>query len=582
MAKHAKSNDSKNTAAYSPANDKTVVLPPVNEAQDVSNDATVVMPPVQDKTKILSSVPSIDDGNTTTGGAAPAAVQFANFDYSGYKKKSLGRKLLPLWIILAILVLLAGAAAFGVNYFQTRALPGVTLWGNSVTGLTQQEVANKITDQMENTKVPVNFNGQTQSFSLAQLGATVDADKIASEVVSAKRTSNWWDVSQYLPTESKDVSPDINTASVSSSAIDQAFSIETKDPVDAQVLAAEDDVSFTVEPASFGQGADTQAVIDSAVSAVKSLGSSEPQSVDLTLGQIAPNITDEIANNAVGTLTQILDNKVGIKINDTTIYTFDAPGLVASMSIDSNEKSELSSSQVRNGYCVFDANKIQAYWNDTIKPNFSSTREDRVVVTNNYGDEIKVQTEGHDGVTVADGSDTNIGEQLLADFKAGSGSVSVQGQADPMQTQTTKKHIVVSLSGHTVTCYENDEVIATYGCGVGQGNDPVTGQYIYSDQALATPAGDFRIERKVLDDYMKGETYVNGVKETWDAGHVGYSNYFISASGHSIHRITDETYNATLLANHWNTSHGCVGIGWDVAPIFFEWADLGVSVHIQF
>ncbi len=30
-----------------------------------------------------------------------------------------------------------------------------------------------------------------------------------------------------------------------------------------------------------------------------------------------------------------------------------------------------------------------------------------------------------------------------------------------------------------------------------------------------------------------------------------------------------------------NTSHGCVGIGWDMAEWFYNWCVDGTSVHVQ-
>ena len=30
-----------------------------------------------------------------------------------------------------------------------------------------------------------------------------------------------------------------------------------------------------------------------------------------------------------------------------------------------------------------------------------------------------------------------------------------------------------------------------------------------------------------------------------------------------------------------NTSHGCVGVGWDQAEWFYNWCNMGTSVHIQ-
>lgn len=538
--------------------------------------------PGNDKTSVLPAASDYDKKYAKSDAKEEAPVAAVNEVKIG-GEKSTARKLLPLWIVLAVLVVLIGAAGFGIYYFQSHALPGVTLWGNSVMGMTEQEIESTISDKVSNSKIPVTYNGKTQNFTLSQLGATVAAKNTASDLFNAKRSSDWWEPTQYFPWVTSDISPEVDVDKVSSKPIDEAFNIETQDAVNATISANEDNSGLTINAATIGYGADTEKVIDSGIASLKTLGASEPETVNLSVGDVTPKITDDIASEAVTTLESMLGDKISIKIEDNQIYAFDAAGLAAVAKIVPDDSAELTSSEVQNGNCVFDASVIQNYWNDTIKPNFSSTREDRVVVTNNYGDEIKVETEGHDGVTVADGSDTKIGEELLSAFKSGQGSISVAGQADPAQTQTLCKHIVVDLTDHTVTCYENGEAIAVYGCGVGRGNDPYTGQYIYADESLATPVGDYTIEDKVEDDIMRGQlTLPDGTVEKWDAGHVGYSNYFHRSTGHSIHRITDYMTNDALLASTLNTSHGCVGIGWDVAPIFFAWADLGTSVHIQY
>lgn len=494
-------------------------------------------------------------------------------------EKGIARKLLPLWIVLAVLVVLAGACAGGIHYFQSHTLPGVTLWGNSVMGMTEDEIESAINTQLNDTKIPVTYEGKTENFTLSQLGVEVSAKNTASQLFNAKRSENWYDITQYFPWESYDVSPEVDTTSATSSVIDGDFGIETVEPVSASVTTSEDNSSFVVTPSSLGYGADVNQVIEAGLVSLKSLGKEEPTAVDLKVGDIEPKVSDNVANDAQITLADILANKVEIKVEDTSIYTFDAPALVAVSSINPDKDEELPDSQARNGYCVFDANKIQSYWNETIKPNFSSTREDRNVVVNAYGDELEVVSEGHDGVTVADGSDTTIGQDLLSVFEKGSGSISVKGQADPMQTKTTKKHVVVSLSAHRLYAYENDELVMEFGCGLGEGNDPSTGAEIAD---FATPAGDFQILRKVYNETMKGEVKrSDGTTEKWEVPNIGFANY-ITGDGVCIHRMSVYMNDSQIKATKYNFSHGCVALGWDIAEQFYNWAPVGTSVHIEY
>ena len=52
------------------------------------------------------------------------------------------------WIVLALVVVLAGACAGLVAFFNTRALPGPTLWGVDVSGKTQQQIAQAISNEV--------------------------------------------------------------------------------------------------------------------------------------------------------------------------------------------------------------------------------------------------------------------------------------------------------------------------------------------------------------------------------------------------------------------------------------------------
>ena len=459
-----------------------------------------------------------------------------------------------------------------------------------MTGKTYDQIVSTINDSVSGTKVPVSYNGKTVDVTLDDLGLSVDASTIANEASNAKRDGAWWQ--RYAFWVKHDVTTEpANPKAADSSKLSQKLSIDEVAPVDAAVQLNADQNGFDVVAGQQGQGADAEPVAKAAVARIESLGTSPASTVTVELQATDPAVTDDIANQAKATLDSLAQNPVTIKIGDHQIAAIDAPALAASTTINANENAKLSGNETRNGYVVFDADKLQQYYDNTIKANLSTGREDREVIVNGVGDELQVIKEGHDGVTVAAGADANVGKDVVEALAKGSGSVSVEGTVDPMQTKSTKRNVVIDLSDHTVTAYENDKAIMTFNAGIGRGNDPKTGECTgdlctptYCDPNVydnCTPNGDFKIWLKYLSQDMTGNlTLSDGSNESWDAKNVGFVNYF-SKTGCAIHRITTTMNNSQLVGGGGASSHGCVGIGWDVAQQFYNWCLMGTTVHVQ-
>ena len=81
------------------------------------------------------------------------------------------------------------------------------------------------------------------------------------------------------------------------------------------------------------------------------------------------------------------------------------------------------------------------------------------------------------------------------------------------------------------------------------------------------------------DVYADRLNLADGTVETWDVKDVGFVNYF--SSGCAIHRIAGGYVADAVMPSIANGSHGCVGIGWDVAEWFYNWCNMCTSVHIQ-
>lgn len=501
-------------------------------------------------------------------------LDFADDEALATKKK---RSLLWLWIPLTIVVVLAAIGAGGVWFFQSHTLPGVKLWGTSMLGRTQSQIAAKIDQQVSDVGMQVSYNDMTVKVSLEDLGLSVDSDAIASEVFEAKRDLPWWQQFAFWNTIDIADAP-FNAKAAVADALNEKLDIEEAKPVDASVRLNADGTGFETVAAQQGEGLGVTDIAEEMRDVIESFGSHDAQTIALKKQTIDPAVTDDIADQAKKTLNDLVANPIQITIDDHAIATLDAPALFASMRIDANDNAVLAKNETRNGYVVFNADKLQQYYSDSIKPNLKTGREDRETIVNNNGDVLETITEGHDGVTVADGADANIGVQGVEALANGGGNIEVEGTVDPMKEITTKRHVVVDLSDGKVYAYENDKLVKTMSMSAGEGNNRATGACTGD---LCTPTGDFTIWLKYQSQDMSGNlTLSDGSTSQWDVKDVGFVNYF-SKTGCAIHRIVSPMTDAQIAAMNANTSHGCVGIGWDVAEWFYGWCLYGTSVHVQ-
>lgn len=487
------------------------------------------------------------------------------------------RRIWPWAVLVVFLAACAAGAAGGWWYFQSHALPGTTLWGNSIAGQTKDQIAKTVQNNVKNAVVTVSYNGKSGSFTLRDLGLDVDADSVAQQAFDAKRDDVWW--KRYAFWNKKNVTPEIaNVSAATSTVIDEQLGCGGIKPVNAQVKLNSDGTGFEIVPGQQGQGADPSPIAKALVNAVKSLDAASAKAQTVELKNINPSVTNKIAAKAKATLDKYVAKPVTIKVSGHDVASIDAKALASSMTIDANDNSKLAEGQWRDGYVIFDSAKLQKYYEDSIKANLKTGREDRETVVNNNGTVLQTISQGHDGVTIADGADTSIGSSVIQAMEKGQTSVTVEGKVDPMKDRTIKRHVVVDLSDGKVYAYENDQLIKAMNMSAGEGTVRGVGTCTGD---LCTPTGDFTIWLKYQSQDMSGNlTLSDGSQSQWDVKDVGFVNYF-SHSGCAIHRIVSPMSDAQIGAMNANTSHGCVGIGWDVAEWFYNWCLDGTSVHVQ-
>lgn len=548
-----------------------------------------------------SDVPASNDSNAMTAqayaaqqvpqfAAAPAAVPAsANVSYltavpadaadDGYEAGERGavkhrRHAWP-WIVLAVIIVaLAAAAVLCVQHYQDRALPGVTLWGRSVAGETQQQITNDVTKLVTDTTVTVTYNDASEQVTLADLGYTVDANSIAEQAFNAKRSDNF--IQRYLSSATVNVAPSLGDASAADpTKIGNDFGVQSTPATDATVSLNSDGTQYEATAATVGMGLSVTDAAQQLLDAIEN-PSATPQYVQLQVNDVQPAITDDIAKQAVDTLNNLIANPIKITGNGGDITTLGVDAINASYSVDPTDSTPDGSQ--RSGYVLFDAAKLQSYYETNIKANYQATEQDADVIVNNDGEVIKTNVQGHPGVTVADGGDSNVGTDAAKAMAAGSGAVQINATVIPMQTKQTKRHTVVDLSDKKLYAYENDQVIKTLNIADGAG----TAADGSCKGDLCTPTGDYKIWWKLDSQDMKGTlTLSNGSTTSWNAPGVKFVNYF-SHSGCAIHRINSTSaINDADVPASGAESHGCIGLGWDVAEWYYNWADYNETVHIQ-
>lgn len=561
---------------------ETQVLGNVYAGADVPAQNAVSFDSISDQTYTVphTETSHVATDATATRADAPASTTDDASDGEAAATATRKRRHVWPWIVLILLVLVGIAVGVFVGTtqkYKDRALPGVTVWGVSVQGKTQSEIADQVLKAFDDTTVTVSYNGNSADVKLADLGYTIDADSIAQQAMDAKRSDSFF--SRYASSTKADISPEIgNPAEADPTGIGSTLGVASSPSTDATVVLNDDHSQFVTTAASQGSGLNASGAAKELIDAIKGGNATSPAPVSLQVEDIDPSVTDDIASSAADTLNALIASPVTIAGNGGNITTLGADALAACMRVEPDQNADLSSTETRNGYVVFDADKLQDYYDTQIKANYQPTEEDRNVIVNNNGDVLQANSEGHPGVTVADGGDSNVGTDGVKAFANGSGTVTIDATVTPMNTTQTKRHVVIDLSDKKLYAYENDQVIKTFNIADGAGiaaDGSCTGD-------LCTPTGDFTIWWKLDSQDMQGTlTLSNGSTTSWNAPGVKYVNYF-SHSGCAIHRISS-TYaiNDADVPTSGAESHGCVGLGWDVAEWFYNWCLYGTSVHIQ-
>lgn len=469
------------------------------------------------------------------------------------------RRLVVIGVISGVVACLGLATASYGAYFSDRALPGVSVLGESVTGKTAQEIATMITERSSQVAIDVTVDGRTTAYGLGELGATVDVDATIAQVFAENQTLG----SRLTGALGKKQVPLVVSVdkNITDSAVQKLTAANHIPSVDAKVAFDENTGSFASAPGLVGSAVDPLPLVQAVNTAASTL-----QSTSLTLAehQVAPKISDADAERIAAEANKIVDLDVTVAGKDTVAFSPTRADKASWVTIPGPDSAEF--------VATVDSAKVTE-WVDktTASANVEAVNGVRSIDEN--GKLVKVSTEAvdgwavnnHDKVAEAITAAVSNGQNFTGEFtfdqikatwrekKVAAGSENLIYQPAPGE-----KWVDLNLGNNTVTAYEGSKVVL----------GPVG--IVPGRPGMETPTGTYSVYLKYESQTMRG---TNEDGTTYEAEGVEWVSYFTGSI--AFHAAP---WQPSFGWSGAGGSHGCVNMSTADARFIHQWSSIGTVV----
>lgn len=483
---------------------------------------------------------------------------------------------------LVVVLALAGTGLGLTLRFQDRALPGSTVAGRSVTGMTAEEIAALVAEDASGLEVTVTTDGAEATVPLADTGVSIDADATAARAVAESPgpvavLGSFFEESPFEPVVQVD--EDAVTAFASS-----LVASGEQSPVNAQLVkdtsdadAEEDPTAWAVEDGAAGRAADAESLgadIAAAATALDSIA------VAAEVTTVEPAITTAEAQEAHDALQARFEAPVEL-VGPEKTYEADADDRADWFSVATDE----------------DAGTITVGADSAAVSEYVSEIADEVAVKAKNGIEqvdpagvvVTAVAEPKDGLEVVN-TDALVTE-LTAAMTAGdafSGEFVTEvvaatmdqvdapadpateeddapAQEEPPATPTGEKWIDINLANKTVTAYQGDTVV--FG--------PVSVVTGDSSENNQTDVGSYEVYLKHTEqDMTNASRYPEGHPKHYFTADVPWVMYFNGGEGFHGAPWRDSF--------GYEGSHGCVNMTVSDAKWLWDFAPMGTRVEVHY
>lgn len=463
----------------------------------------------------------------------------------------------------AVALLLVCAVVVYLANYSGRVLPGTSIAGASVAGMTRDQVVASTSQRADAATVTITVEGTETTASLNEAGISIDADATADAAMKGATSLPAFVRSLFSgrgvePVMTVDEDAIRKLAATASSTL----SSETRD---AQVVVADDGESFTVTPSQSGDGISA----DEVSAAVKQAGATLASvSRDASVQKTEPAITTENAQAAAAKANALLDTTIEISdgIDTFSAERSDKVKWVEFLTKDDGSLDDPSIDPVK-----------VADWVNALAAKTDVKPENRVDNVNSEGQVLTVAREGKKGLK------TNNAEQITKDVVAamtsrtayegllhyddvepGSETKQVAEGTENLVYQAAEgeKWVDIDLSDDSVTAYVGGKVAG--------------GPFYMVPGAPDTPTvtGTFHVYLKYDVQTMRGEN-ADGSKYVTEG--VPWVTYFTGS--YAMHGAP---WRSSFGWSGYGGSHGCVNMPVDAAKFIYDWTDMGDTVVVHY
>lgn len=458
-------------------------------------------------------------------------------------------------VVVAMLV----AAIVGVGiYYSNHALPGSSVAGRDVSGMTREQVAEEVQGELNAGVLTLDGAIDPVEVSAAEVGVNLDVDATVDEVFAPNRGVVTRMTGLF---SSREVTPVLEVDDEQLGDFLGGLKGEGVWPAkDGSIVFDEEQQIFVAEPSEAGSQVDVEAAAQQITNAVQAMSFTP---IDVSVVEVEPDYDAASAQAAAERANQWLSTEVSLVDRDDVYHTADTAAKAAWIKFD-NVGGTLEATT--------DPAAVRA-WVDEHSAESNVAPDPKLENVNSSGSVVSVAYEGNDGYVASNGEAlaTALSEALAAD-QPFLGQVDYEVEARPVeqrriadgaenlvyQAAPGEKWIDINLSNYSVTAYEGATAVLSSPMVAGA---PLT----------PTVTGEYNVWAKIPTQTMRGKN-VDGT--SYETPNVPWILYF--EGGYATHGAPwrgSFGYDAGSAG-----SHGCVNMPVDQAKALYDWADVGTKV----
>ena len=477
---------------------------------------------------------TIVDGTDATAGVASGdgtgdrPVEWAPADEPPRKKRHIGR-----WVGIGLGVLVLGLGAASTILIA----PGTAIAGVQVGGLTPGAAADAVSNHIGAIQVTLTGQGDDKHVSGSDLGAHIDATKLADKAFAEHPM---WNITSWMS------APIRGAITLDDRAAEHALRAQVptvyQDATDATV--AFHGTGYAATPAKDGSGIDLKA-LTAAITTAAEKGQNSVE-FEAKAAPIAPAITDKTAGATVTELNTLLAT-IGFYVGTERTVPVDAATAAGWLTVTPDD-----------GKLTITADRAAIQKSiDTLPAKVNRAPVNATTIVNSSGDVLDDVTPGVTGRELGDVS--GAAATFASQISKGNGTLALPVKDTPFSSTSLLRKIDVNLSTETLTVTENGNVVDSWLVSSGRGD-------------FATHTGSFTVNWK-LDSQNMGDTDLTKAPFYYQPD-VKWVMYFNG----------DEALHGVYWHDNWGTpmSHGCVGMPEWRAQWLFDWSPQGIEVNVHY